>query len=1058
MDCARYSSDRAARLRPPGARARFRGTMKTLGIAAVLLAAVVAPSRAQDTVLVVIAATTDVHGAATAWDYVADREAPWGLVRAATVVDSLRRAHPGAVVLLDAGDLIQGNPYATYFATVQPRELHPLVDVLNAMGYDAVTPGNHEFDFGLDVLGRIFGGAGFPLIAANVFRLPRDTFAYAPHVILPRGGVRVGVTGLTTPGAMVWNGAALKGRLVIRPILPAASDAVAALRAAGVDLAVAVVHSGMDGESSYDTSGVGPENVAAGLATLRNKPDVVIVGHSHRHFADSVINGVHFVQPQALARSLAVVRVWLVRDGAAHRVVRVASQEIPLARVAPSRTLVERLRPGHETVRNWASQPLAVAEGDWRAKEARVRDTPLLDFINAVQRRTARTHLSATSAFNTDAGFPSGPVRLRDVAGVYPYENTLRAVRIDGARLRRYLEHSARYFRTWSGGGAVLNDSVPGFDFDVVSGVHYEIDLSQPVGSRIKNLEYQGRSVTDTDVFLLALNSYRQVGGGGYDMLAGLPVVYDAGQNIRDLLLDAVRDARLLRPEQYFEESWRLEPPEARRAAIETFTPPPPPRDTALLRVIATGHVRGALEPLQPEWAGDRRVAGAAATKAWMDSLARACGCPTIRLDAGDALAGTAVADLFTGRPVIEAYNAMGYDAAVVGDYEFAFTADTLAARVAGSRFPWLAANVTDTSGDGRAAWARSWIMVERGGRRIGIVGLATASPTDTVNPLDVARLSFETPATTLERLLPEVRLAGADFVIVLAHGGRRCDTACRDEPIAEGLAPGAADLVITGHGTGRVRATAAGIPVVQVGHPGEVAVVDLIRRAAGQLEARLRVDTVWADAVTPDTAVTRIVAGYAREAERTLGRHVATLKFALSPEGPPAERALGRLVADAFRAAARTDAALVPNDGIRAGLPAGPVTYGQARAVLPAAARLVRLQVSGDTLLRALEHVVAGAVPSAYVSGLTLRYDPRRPAGRRIREARLTDGRAIERRRTYTLVVPEALAAGGGGFGLRAARRELTNVLDLEALVRYLGVLPQPVEAPEAPRVVSTR
>jgi 2',3'-cyclic-nucleotide 2'-phosphodiesterase (5'-nucleotidase family) len=1039
--------------------------MKALGIAGLSLALLAARSAAQDTVLVVIAATTDVHGAVTAWDYVADREAPGGLVRAATVVDSLRRAHPGALVLLDGGDLIQGNPLAMYYATVQPRELHPLVDVLNAMGYDALTPGDHEFDFGLDVLGRAFGGAGFPLIAANIYRLPRDTFAYAPHLILPRGGVRVGVTGLTTPGAMVWHGAAFKDRLVIRPIIPAASEAVAALRAAGADLTVAVVHGGLDGESSYDTSAVGPENVAARLATLRNRPDVVIVGHSHRHFADSVINGVHFVQPRAGARSLGVVRVWMVRDaggqggrGAGYRVARVASQEIALDRVTPSRTLVERLRAAHEAVRNWASQPLAVAEGDWRAREARVRDTPLLDFISTVQRRAARTHLSAASAFSTDAGFPSGPVRLRDVAGVYPAEHTLKAVRIDGARLRRYLEHSARYFRAWTGAGPVINDSVPGSDYDVVSGVHYEIDLSQPVGGRIRNLSYQGRPVTDGDVFLMAVSSYRQAGGGGYGMLAGLPVEYDAGQRVRDLLLDAVRDAQQLRPDGYFEESWRIEPPEARRAAIETFTPPPPARDTALLRVIATGHVRGALQPLSPEWAGDRRVAGAAATKAWMDSLARACGCPTIRLDAGDALAGTAVADLFTGRPVIEAYNAMGYDAAAVGNYEFAFTLDTLTARVAASRFPWLAANVTDSSGTGRAAWARNWVMVERGGRRIGIVGLATASPTDTVNPLDVARLSFAPPASVLERLLPEVRLAGADFIIVLAHGGRRCDTACRDEPIAEELAPGAADLVITGHGTGRVRATAAGIPVVQVGHPGEVAVVDLIRRAAGQLEARLRVDTVWADGVTPDTAVARIVAGYAADAERALGRRVATLKFGLTLQGPPAERALGRLVADAFRAGARTDLALVPMDLIQAGLPAGPVTFGQARAVLPGSARLVRIQVAGDTLLRVLEHLVSGAAPSAYVSGLTLRFDPRRPAGRRIRDVRLTDGREIERRRTYTIVVPEAVAAGGSGFTMLTGRIELANMLDLEALVRYLGVLPQPVEAPEAARVVSTR
>jgi 2',3'-cyclic-nucleotide 2'-phosphodiesterase (5'-nucleotidase family) len=400
----------------------------------------------------------------------------------------------------------------------------------------------------------------------------------------------------------------------------------------------------------------------------------------------------------------------------------------------------------------------------------------------------------------------------------------------------------------------------------------------------------------------------------------------------------------------------------------------------------------------------------------------------------------------------------MAYDAAVVGDYEFAWTTDTLAARVAASEFPWLAANVTDTSGEGRAAWARNWILVERGGRRIAIVGLATASPTDTVNPLDVARLTFEDPETTLARLLPEIRGANPDVVIALAHGGTRCDPACREEPIAEGLSPGSVDLVVTGHGSGRVRATATGIPVVPVGHPGEVAVVDLIRRAAGHLEVRLRMDTVWTDAVTPDTAVARIVAGYSREIERVLTRRVATMKFAL-PAPTEREGPLGRLVADAFRNAGRGDVALLRADDLQGGLPGGPVTYRDVRAVLPASMRLFRIEVTGEALLAALERALTPDAPAAYVSGLSVRYDPDRPAGRRVRGARLADGRQVDRRARYALVVPEVLAAGGGGYGMLAGGAPaLVDVLDVEALIRYLGLLPQPAEAPDVARFISTR
>jgi 2',3'-cyclic-nucleotide 2'-phosphodiesterase (5'-nucleotidase family) len=203
---------------------------------------------------------------------------------------------------------------------------------------------------------------------------------------------------------------------------------------------------------------------------------------------------------------------------------------------------------------------------------------------------------------------------------------------------------------------------------------------------------------------------------------------------------------------------------------------------------------------------------------------------------------------------------------------------------------------------------------------------------------------------------------------------------------------------------------------------------------------------------------VTRIVTAYARQAERTLARRVATLKVPMPIQGRLAGRTLGRLVADAFRHAGRSDAALVLSSALHAGLPGGPVSYGELRQVLPASARLVRLTVSGDTLLRALERVVAGPEPVAEVSGLIVRYDPRGRSGRRIRSASLADGRPIQRRTRYSLVVSEALAAGGSGFAVLAGPGELMGTLDLEALVRYLAVLPQPVEAPESPRVIPTR
>jgi 2',3'-cyclic-nucleotide 2'-phosphodiesterase/3'-nucleotidase/5'-nucleotidase len=1013
--------------------------------AVLALASAVRGLPAQDTAHVVVVATTDVHGHVNAWDYVADRPAPWGLSRAATVVDSVRAAYPGAVVLVDAGDLIQGNPYATYFATVQPRDVNPVVDGLNALHYDVATPGNHEFNFGLDVLARAYAGAAFPIVSANIFRLPRDTLAFPPYVILPRsGGVRVGVTGFTTPGTMLWDREHLRGRLLVRRILPLVSGAVQELRDAGADLTVVLLHSGMSG-SSYDTTGIGPENVGGRIAFLPTRPDLVIVGHSHQRIRDSVINGVHFVQPQAWARSVSVVHVWLVREGARSRVVRIVGDEVPLADVAPDPVIERRFAALHDEVRAWVGTPIATAEGDWSAREARARDTPLIDFVNRVQRHASGAQLSATAAFNTSARLGPGAVRLRDVAGLYPYENTLKAVRIDGERLRRYLEQSARYYRSYVPGTPLIDESVPGYNFDIVSGVRYEIDLTSPVGARIRNLTYQGRAVTATDTFTLALNSYRQVGGGGFDMLAGLPVVYDRGENIRDLLVEAARAAGTLRAQDYFEDSWRLVPAE----------------DTVLLRVLATNDVHGSIAPATPEWAGGRRVGGSAATKALMDSLAKACGCPTVRLDAGDAFQGTPISNFFFGRPVVEVYNAMGYDAAAIGNHDFDWSIDTLRARIAESTFPWLAANITDTATGQRPPWAGNWTMVERGGRHVAVIGATTPATATTTNPLNVASLAFGDPTTAVRSLVPAARAAGADVVVILAHAGAQCDTACHGESvrIAQGMEFGGVDLVVGGHTSGEVLTTVNGIPVVQVRHNGgEIAVVDLVRRAGGWHQVRMRIDTVWTDSLRPDPQVARIVDDYAAKVEQITARPVAALKFAL-PRGPGPEYALGRLIADAFRNAARADVGLMNNGGIRADLPGGTVTYGQLFRVMPFGNRVVRLTISGDVLLQVLEYVLSDGRPHAHVSGIAVRYDPARPQGRRIREARLLDGRRIEPKTTYTLAAPDFVAVGGSGYEMLVGQPlAQVGVTDLEAVIRYLQRLPQPVEISSADRFVPTR
>jgi len=265
-----------------------------------------------------------------------------------------------------------------------------------------------------------------------------------------------------------------------------------------------------------------------------------------------------------------------------YRVVRIEGEEIPLAAVRPHPVVSRRLERAHQTVRIWVATPLAAIDSVWSGQYARAGDTPLIDFVNEVQRRTAGADLSATAAFDTRARFGPGEVHMRAVAALYPYENTLKAVRIDGQVLKQYLEQSASYFGQLGEPGGLIRDSIPGYDFDILSGVDYIIDLSRPAGARVLQLARDGRLVQPGDSFTLAINDYRQQGGGGYPMLRNLPVVYEGEQDIRDLLTEWVRESDTLRTRDYFVPSWRVAPAEADSMLRAYFGPP---QDTGWLPV-----------------------------------------------------------------------------------------------------------------------------------------------------------------------------------------------------------------------------------------------------------------------------------------------------------------------------------------------------------------------------------------------------------------------------------------------------------------------------------------
>jgi 2',3'-cyclic-nucleotide 2'-phosphodiesterase/3'-nucleotidase len=513
----------------------------------------------------VVAATTDVHGRVRGWDYYADApDSTRGLARAATIIDSLRKVSPVLPIVVDAGDFLQGNPLAYVAARVDTTMPNPIIAAMNVVQYDAVAIGNHEFNYGLAALERARRQADFPMLAANAKR-PDGTQRFASWAVSMRHGVKVAIVGATTPGAVVWDRDNLAGQVVLRDIVPDVRGAVRDARNAGAAVIVVVVHSGLDEPSSYDTvgTGVASENVAARLAHEVPGIDLIVYGHSHKQMADTLIGSTLLVQPKNWATSVAVAHLGLAyRDGHWHVVSRRASL-VPTVHHRESPQVVAVTQEGHRATVRYATAAIGSTPVAWRADSSRVVDTPLIDFILEVERRASGAQLASTAAFSLDASLAAGPITVARMAALYPYDNTLRAIRLSGRQLRAYLEQSAKYFERRPDGSIGVDRSIPGYNYDIVAGVDYTIDLSKPIGERIAALTFDGRAVAPTDTFTMALNNYRQTGGGGFAMFRDAPVVYDRQQEIRDLLIDEVRRKGTLLPADYFHANWRLVPASA---------------------------------------------------------------------------------------------------------------------------------------------------------------------------------------------------------------------------------------------------------------------------------------------------------------------------------------------------------------------------------------------------------------------------------------------------------------------------------------------------------------
>ena len=525
------------------------------------------------TVDVRILATTDLHTNLVNYDYYQDKPVETlGLAKTAVLIEKAKKENPN-VLLVDNGDTIQGTPLGTYKAIVDPvekGEQHPMYAALQALGFEAGTLGNHEFNYGLDYLNRVIETAGLPLVNANVLDPATGKFIYQPYKIIEKTftdtqgrltTVKIGVTGIVPPQILNWDKANLEGKVVVRDSVEAIRDIIPEMRKAGADITLVLSHSGI-GDDKYEK---GEENEGYQIASLPGV-DAVVTGHSHAEFpsgngtgfyekypgVDGVngkINGTPVTMAGKYGDHLGVIDLklnytdgkWKVTDS------KGSIRKVDTKSNVADKRVIDIAKESHQGTINYVRQQVGTTTAPITSYFALVKDDPSVQIVNNAQLWYAKQELAGTPEANLPilsaaapfkAGtrgdataytdIPAGPIAIKNVADLYLYDNVTAILKVNGAQLKEWLEMSAGQFNTIDPNNSqpqnLVNTDYRTYNFDVIDGVTYEFDITQPNkydregklanpnASRVRNLKYQGKEIDPNQEFIVVTNNYRSNG------------------------------------------------------------------------------------------------------------------------------------------------------------------------------------------------------------------------------------------------------------------------------------------------------------------------------------------------------------------------------------------------------------------------------------------------------------------------------------------------------------------------------------------------------------------
>lgn len=1008
------------------------------------------------TATITVLGTTDLHGRIFPWEYATDTIDPdAGMAKLQTLIKLEKAANPNTI-LIDTGDTLQDN-MADIFNN---NAVHPMMEGLNYMEYDTWTLGNHEFNFGLDFLNKNVSAFKGKVLAANIYNEDGTRFV-EPYSIIEKAGLRIAVVGLITPHIPRWEASTpehFKGLTFTDPVLEA-KKVVKELEGK-YDVLVGAFHMGDTAEHS-DTDGSLP------VAEACPEFDVIFSGHKHAKF-DNVIStsGVKIIEAGNYGWALAKAEI-KVENG---KVTEVITKNLTTEKVEVDKEMTEKFQWVHDDSRAEANKVVGEITEDFVAgvdyitgmdkittfATAQVEDTAVVDLINTVQAYYAKSDISSAALFRNDSNLKKGDFKKKDVANIYMYENTLMGVNITGKNLKKYMEWSVNYYNTYKDGDLApgFNGDIRGYNYDMFSGVNYEIDITKPEGSRIVNLTFKGAPIDDNKIYKLALNNYRFGTLLSLDLINAEDKYYDSTDEfgdagrVRELIVKYVQENLKGKLVPVVDNNWKIvganydHPLKAEifEKVKEGKIKIPTSMDGRTLNIRALnvndaaklGEVKGTtvitlltVNDFHGTLTGDgKKNPGAAKLVGFLKNEEKRNPKGTLILSAGDMYQGSADSNLMYGKPVVTMMNAGGFDAMTIGNHEFDWGIDKLKDRVADSDFPFVAANIIEKATGKTPDFVDPYVIINKNGINVGIIGVATPETATKAKPELVEPYDFIDPAEAVNKIVPEVKKAGADIIVVLGHIGAYQDSKTGEitgEAAELAKAVTGVDAIISGHTHTTVSGVINNIPVVQAYYNGRSAgVVDIFINSETKevIKKNQYIDNSVIKAV--DDANTANWFNYIQKIIGPIKNEVigkATADFPHSPKDTQTTL-LGNWVTDVMRKAVNADIAIQNGGGLRRDLPAGDVTMGVMYEIMPFDNTLYTVDLTGKQVKAAIEHgIMSESFAPGQISGVMVKYDSAKPAGERVLEIKLTDGTPLDDNKLYNVVTNDFQASGGDEY-----------------------------------------